>query len=596
MAVDQSVRTERATAGDPRVRLISGFVAAGLSLMFHIMLGVAVTRVQVAPARARRPMPERTRPELAMRLQTERELAAVERDVLNELRELSATAPEIPITETARTLTPDTDTARLAPADLPEPEHTAGVDSLEPPRAMPDRAEWQPRQEVLALESRLLESRPDDFDRLLVPAVERVAQAPDLILPLPPPAQLPTGDPGTAAAIRMAPPDPVEIVAVPDIAALPPPAVEVTREPDEPDDGRELFEDDPETVSVITPIEEMLTARLTTYRRLRDLRYGYFRMEIERVGPELVPRIPKDVVFVQDSSSSISELRLRFCRQALIQSLGRLHPDDRFNIIDFSDRTRFCFENWRAPDPDSIAQATAFINAMRADGSTDLFASMNALLELQTEPGRPVIAIVITDGIPTLGLTDSSDIIGRFSLLNQGRISLFTVGVLRLANSYLLDLLSYANRGDVVIAEGGRFDIESTMLSLLDSINRPAVDNLDFFFSRSAEVEVYPVQTSNLYLDRSLVLYGRYRRNVQRLVFQSVGKAGDRTVDMIFNLELNDEAVAEGESDIRDNWAKQKLYHLIADFTRTNDPALLEEIRSTARLYRQDIPHQRQLF
>jgi len=593
-ADDRTAELAPDPSGPAVVRRTAGVVAVSLSVLLHIGLGIAASRITVTPGRPARSPTEHTRASIDLRMRPELDWAAVEADVLEELRGLT-TVPEIPLEETAQTLAPDADTARLMPSALPPPEALTGDDPLEPPRAMPDRAEWQPRQEVLALESRLLESRPEDTERPMIPAVDRVSHAPDIVLPMPPAARLPHDAP----AAPMTTPDPIQIVAVPEAPAATAPPDDVTRveQPPGTEEGTgELFEEDPEEVSPPTPIEELLTARVTTYRRLRDFRHGYFRLEIDRIDADRVPRIPKDIVFVQDSSASMSELRLAFCRRALARAIGMLHPDDRFNVVDFSDRVVFCFDTWRSPDPASIAQATAFINAMRADGDTDLYASMSALLELDRDPARPVIAVVITDGIPTTGVMDSSDIIGRFSLLNQGRISLYTFGVMTLSNYYLLDLLSYSNRGDVRIVEGGRFGIEAGIVDLMESINRPAVSDLDFYFSRRADIEVYPIQTANLYVDRPLVLYGRYRRDVPRVVFQAVGAAGERSVDMIFSLPFDDDAVAEGESDIRDNWARQKLYHLIAKHARTQDPALLEEIRATARSYRVDIPHQQRLF
>ena len=58
-----------------------------------------------------------------------------------------------------------------------------------------------------------------------------------------------------------------------------------------------------------------------------------------------------------------------------------------------------------------------------------------------------MIAVLLTDGRPTMGTVDSSDIIARFSKLNGGEVSVFTVGAGDRVNAFLLDLLGHNNRG-----------------------------------------------------------------------------------------------------------------------------------------------------
>ena len=593
MTTDEYVEHDLVSANAIKTRRIVGGGAVAISVLLHLALVLAASRIPIESRQAGRPTIDRIRTQQALRISPDTDWARIEADILDTLRK-ATTIADVSLDETAQALTPEHDQARLAPATLPTPDLLSTDEPLEPPQLIPERETWQPRQDILAIESSLLESRPEPFERPIVPAFDRIPHAPDIALPRPPEAVAPQAEdaprvqvplPSTIAAIPAAP-DVSPSIEGPPLAGVQP----------ERDDAGDPFEEKPEDISPAVPIEDLLTARVTTYRRLRDLRYGYFRIEIDRIDPDHVTRIPKDIVFVQDSSASISELRLEFCRRALVRALDMLHPDDRFNIIDFSDRIIHCFDQWQSPNPASMEKGKAFINAMKADGHTDLYASMNALLQLERDPARHLIAVVITDGIPTTGVMDSSDIIGRFSVRNQGEIALYTFGVLPLSNYYLLDLLSYSNRGDVMITQGGRFGIENGIIELMEQLNRPVASGLNFYFSRRADIEVYPVQSAHLYADRPLVLYGRYHRDVQEVVFQAVGQAGDRPVDMIFNLSLDGDSVADGDADIRERWAGQKLYHLIAKHARTDDAELLEKIRATARAYRQDIPHQRRLF
>jgi Ca-activated chloride channel family protein len=200
---------------------------------------------------------------------------------------------------------------------------------------------------------------------------------------------------------------------------------------------------------------------------------------------------------------------------------------------------------------------------------------------------------VVSDGVPTVGLTDSTRIIEAFSETNRGAVSVFTLGTYLGANAYLLDLLSYRNRGDTHIVPSDRWRIPDDLERRAREISRPVLADVRFRFAGQSACEVYPVLTSNLYLDRPLVLYGRYPRDVSRLIFQAVGQAGDVPCDMVFDLDLS--RAPGGEKSIRTLWAWQKVYHLIGEHTRTRNPAMPEAIRQVAHTYGIRVPYAEEL-
>ena len=50
------------------------------------------------------------------------------------------------------------------------------------------------------------------------------------------------------------------------------------------------------------------------------------------------------------------------------------------------------------------------------------------------------------------------------------------------------------------------------------------------------------------------------------------------------------DGTAAGDKDLRSEWAKQKVYHLIGQYARRQDPDTLREIRETAREYKANAP------
>ena len=350
----------------------------------------------------------------------------------------------------------------------------------------------------------------------------------------------------------------------------------------------------PDGIGTLRSIENLLKINVTTYTPLLDRDYGYFRLEIARAGASVLPVLPKDVLLVQDCSNSMASQRLHFCRTGMVQCIEGLLPDDRFNLVRFRERADFCFADWAANTVEKRNEAKPFIEGMLPGGDTDIFASLLRLLDAHQTPGRPVIALVVTDGYATRGVTRNSDIIGEFSRVNDGSLSVFTVSAMQTPDTCLLDLISYCNRGDVSLLKGGRWSIPEFMVAQLKEVSRPVLADLRFRFDSASHCEVYPVLTENLYLDKPLVLWGRYPRATRRFVMQAVGQAQAAKCDMVFDVNL-DKADSSSDKTIRRTWAQQKIYHLMGQYARQKNPQLLHDMDETARKYRVRAPYAKQL-
>jgi hypothetical protein len=481
------------------------------------------------------------------------------------------------------------DDARLEP-----PEIGGSIDEGRGPEGEPStpprREGWDPRQEILRVDDSRADALRSARPRpVTTPAIYRLAGAPDLTLQADreeasrtPMAGNDGGgewDPTTVnlqrTAVRRerggAPP-----VRTPPRPVLP--TVETAR----------LIDENPERVAPRKRLEKLLTVEVRKYTPLRDP-YGYAMIEIKRLNPEVLPVLPKDVLFVQDSSASITEKRLYYCREGLKKALTFLRPGDRFNLIAFRDRTERCFPTWAELNPDTLMRGEAFITGLQSQGETDIFGSLEELLKVPPQSGRPMIVLMVTDGLPTQGLTDSAQIIARFSEANAGARSLFTMGTIGSANVYLLDLLSYRNRGDTRVVTTGRWDIPNVLIQRTAGTARPVMGDVRFVFSAASRIETYPGLTPNLYLDQSLILYARYPRTESKLVFQALGQAGTTECDMVFEVDL---AKASNWTDeIRTLWSWHKAYDLIGRHTSSRDADVLHQLRTLEKEYGIRIPY-----
>lgn len=583
------------SGGLNRQHVTAAAVATAVSVVMHVALLLLLPGVRfnvpVVPEDYRRQVRPRVMRLTDVVTETAAEAAAGEA-----WRTASAMEGAAPVTleGVVRELAVAPDEVAVEPPPVTE-ETMAGEDgSVMEPQTRPERDVWQPRQEILAVDEEMAASGiHDHLDRPFIPRVERVGKAPDVVVSVDRRKARTVGasaEPGAEALGRTVRADVSAVAgrAGPGTGAGERGGLVIGEAPAKAGTG--LFSETPSEITSLKHIENLLRARITTYSAPRDLRHAYFRVEIERAGAEVLPVIAKDLVFVQDCSASMSEQRLYFCRQALVQCLSELGPEDRFNVVGFRDTAEFCFPDWTANTPAARQEAQEFIGGLTAGGNTDIYRSIKELMKLKQTPGRPAVAVMITDGLPTAGITDSSDIIGEFTKLNTGRVSVFSMGSMRKANTYLLDLLSYCNRGDASLVRSGRWGIPNETRKLVRGLKRPVLSEVGFQFAGGEDVEVYPVLTSNLYLDKALVLYGRYRRGMDRAVFQVVGRAADVKCDMLFTLALEGQS-GPRQKGIREMWAKQKIYHLIGQYARQPSAETLAEIRQTARAYGVRVPH-----
>ncbi len=423
--------------------------------------------------------------------------------------------------------------------------------------------------------------------RRLEPVLARVAGAPDITLP--------ASAEAIAAAAATAGPADAGLRPLSVLAQAEPPAIAMIRaanqgEPTEAERLREQGEVLDEAVADVTdiePIERLLEVEVSVFRA-SDEEALYFELAVSRAGTEALPVLPKDILLVQDCSESITRTKLDFFKEGIVEFLRTLTTADRVNLMRYSDTPELCFEDWQPVTAESLRQAVRFTDGMRARGPTDLFTPLQQVLQLQRPGGRPMIVVLMTDGRPTMGTLDSSDIIARFSKANGGKVSMFTVGAGDRVNTFLLDLLGQNNRGGSWILPL-REQIPAAVQRAGRELSRPVLANLAYRFSADSAAEVYPGTLTHLFLDRPLRLVGRCPTGQKSAVLQIVGDSGAQQRDMVFALDLAD--AENGGEGIRREWVAQKIYKLINDHMTSRRAETVQEIRDLSIRHNVPLPY-----
>lgn len=456
------------------------------------------------------------------------------------------------------------------------------------PAAPADLAGMDFRQDILQIEQQVAAAELDALPRRIAPAVPRVSGAPDVTLPASAAAIAAAAAAVEGRADAALRPLSVLSSAEPPAAAMIDAAVqgEPTAAERLAEQGK-MLDEAAADVTDLDPIERLLAVAVTTYAAT-DEDALYFELAISRAGVEALPVLPKDVLLVQDCSESITRSKLDFFKEGLVGYLRTLTTVDRLNLMRYSDSPSLCFEDWQPVTGDALEQAVRFTDDMRARGPTDLFSPLQQVLQIPRRPGRPMIAVLMTDGRPTLGTVDSSDIIARFSKANAGRVSVFTVGAGDRVNTFLLDLLGHNNRGGSWIMPL-REQIPAAVQRAARELSRPVLANLDYRFSGDSAAEVYPGTLTHLFLDRPLRLVGRCPAGQKTAVLQIVGESGPQKRDMVFALDLAE--AEDGGEGLRREWVAQKIYKLINDHLASGRDETIQEIRNLSTRHNVPLPY-----
>ena len=211
---------------------------------------------------------------------------------------------------------------------------------------------------------------------------------------------------------------------------------------------------------------------------------GWRYFKVMMVPRSTLPIVPKDVVLVIDGSGSIGKDRFSGCRR-VAQKIMRscMNTGDRFNLVVFRNAFSYAFSSWRECDAESFAAGDRWLNRQTAHGRTDVFSTISSVLTLPRDPKRPLIALVVTDGDANYGVSDTAEILSKFTALNDGLVSVYMYGVKSSANRELIDVLTHGNRGESFVFEGWRWNAGEGMEELSERFRDPVLSDLRVIFA-----------------------------------------------------------------------------------------------------------------
>jgi Ca-activated chloride channel family protein len=272
--------------------------------------------------------------------------------------------------------------------------------------------------------------------------------------------------------------------------------------------------------------------------------------------------LPREVIFVIDNSGSMGGTSIEQAKASLIYALGRLQPNDRFNVIRFDNTMDLLFPSSVPADARHVGAATSYVGGLRAAGGTEMVPAMRAALTDGAEDASSVRQVVfLTDG----EIGNEQQLFDTITAM-RGRSRVFMVGIGSAPNTFLMTRAAELGRGTFTHI-GSVEQVEERMRDLFGKLANPVVTGLTATFS-DAKADSTPAVIPDIYRGEPLVLAARldqFKGSVE-----ITGRIGDRPWQV--TLPLGNAAEGKGLSKL---WARRKIDD--AEIARTMRQATPED-------------------
>jgi len=269
--------------------------------------------------------------------------------------------------------------------------------------------------------------------------------------------------------------------------------------------------------------------------------------------------VHKDVVFVFDTSGSMAGPKIEQARQGLQRCLSALGAQDRFGIVAFSDSLDPMRAELLPASKENVQEGLAFAQRLQASGGTNIHGALMRGFQMLQGSDRPRVVLMMTDGMPTAGVTDP-EAITRTVHQAAGNARLFTFGVGEDVNRVLLERLGRENRGGVDYVDGSH-TIDEVVGGFYARISRPVLSDLGFKFGAVTTAMMYPDPLPDLYKGSQLVLVGRYRGS--GAVHAALeGTLNGKRASLPFDATFPEKAT--GDAFVARLWAQRRIDFLLA--------------------------------
>ncbi|XP_059260038.1 inter-alpha-trypsin inhibitor heavy chain H5 [Mustela nigripes] len=318
---------------------------------------------------------------------------------------------------------------------------------------------------------------------------------------------------------------------------------------------------------------------------------GYF---VHYFAPRDLPPLPKNVVFVLDSSASMVGTKLRQTKDALFTILHDLRPQDHFSIIGFSNRIKVWKDHLVSVTPDNVRDGKVYIHHMSPTGGTDINGALQRGIKLLNDyvahndiEDRSVSLIVfLTDGKPTVGETHTLKILNNTKEAARGQVCIFTIGIGNDVDFMLLEKLSLENCGLTrrVLEED---DAGSQLIGFYDEIRTPLLSDIRVDYPPAMVEQATRTLFPNYFNGSEIVIAGKLADSkAGQLHVEVTASNSKKFVILKTDVPVEPQRVGGGAGDpnhVERLWSYLTVKELLSSWRHSRDAQEKERLRQQAQ-------------
>jgi Ca-activated chloride channel family protein len=297
---------------------------------------------------------------------------------------------------------------------------------------------------------------------------------------------------------------------------------------------------------------------------------GFFTLILQppdRVTAEDVT--PKELVFVLDTSGSMSGFPIEKAKETMKLALDNLYPYDTFNLITFSGDEHILFPEPVPATKENLAKAQAFLESRTGGGGTEMMKAIKASMDPSDAQGHVRIVVFMTDGY----VGNDMEIIGEVQKHPNARVFAFGIG--NSVNRFLLDNMARYGRGEVEYV-GLNDDGSAAARRMHERVRNPLLTDISIDWNGLPVADVYPKTVPDLFSAKPVILSGRYSgqpRGTIRLKGKMAGRDFVREIPVDFSSSQQHDVLAT-------LWARTRIDDLMSqDFKGAQQGATKDEVK-----------------
>ncbi|MCA9802151.1 MAG: VWA domain-containing protein [Cyanobacteria bacterium HKST-UBA02] len=280
--------------------------------------------------------------------------------------------------------------------------------------------------------------------------------------------------------------------------------------------------------------------------------------------------VPRELIFIVDCSGSQEGAPIEKAKDTLLYMLDRLHPEDTFQVIAFSDSVQTLFSKPERIRSGNLLHARAFVRAITADGGTFMLPAVKQACSMPADKKRLRIVTFMTDGY----VDNEYEVLSTVRKL-RGTSRWFAFGTGNSVNRFLIDAMAREGGGEAeyVLLDSNSREIAENFAK---KIAAPILTDVEVSFEGVELLDLCSAGGSqDLWSHRPIRITGRYTRPGTGKVIltgNASGKPYRKEMSLVLPVRNADNRLVETL------WARQRVEDLLAqDYLEFQDGGISEK-------------------